>query len=826
MNNDRQITISSAGSRKATSWPQSTLYWSELVDKLKVPVKGKETLAVYLKMKKAQQDELKDVGGFVGGAVRGQRKAANILGRDIITLDLDNIPSGETDSILARLDAMGCAFAVYSTRKHEPIAPRLRVLVPLAGTVETDKYEPIARKLASLIGMEYCDPTTFQASRLMYWPSCSADSQYVFRFADKPFVSPDGILSMYGNWQNVAEWPLVPGEDAVTQRLIAKQGDPETKSGIVGAFCKTYNIYRAMEELIPGVYAPSDIPGRYTFTGGSTSGGAVIYDDGKFIYSHHATDPCSGKLCNAFDMVRLHLFEDKDETAKADTPSNKLPSFMAMCHLATTLDDVTTLLNTERFDKAVEGFSDLPAAPATDNSEWIRRLTVSPATGTPEKTTDNVVVILEHDPNLIGRIAFDEFSNRGLVLGAFPWDRRDERREWTDVDDAGLRHYIEKVYQITGKDRIYDALAIVAHKHRINDVKDYLEALPAWDSIRRLDTLLVDYLGAADSEYTRAVSRKSLVAAVARVMQPGIKYDYMPILAGPQGIGKSTFYRTLGVKWYSDSLVTFEGKEAAEMIQGRWINELGELNGLSKTETGAVKQFLSKTDDVYREAYGRRTQNYPRRCVFFGTTNDSEFLRDKTGNRRFWPVDVGIGAPSKDVFNQLEDELHQIWAEAFLYWRIGETLYLSGEAEKQAMEQQKSHQESNVKEGIIRDYLERPLPENWDQLTIPQRRMFWSMDIERPKGELFPRDRVCVLEVWCECFGGDAKYLRNSDAREINEILKSIEGWHPVSTGRFGPYGRARGFIRNSDAEWKKRIEYASTIKKSNVDKKTGNLEN
>src|SRR5690606_10347232 len=249
---------------------------------------------------------------------------------------------------------------------------------------------------------------------------------------------------------------------------------------------------------------------------------------------------------------------------------------------------------------------------------------------------------------LRGRIAYDEFANRLMVMGSLPWDNRNERREWTDVDDAGLRHYLEKAYGITGERKVTDAVALCGHKHRYDEVKEYLLSLQ-WDGKKRLDTLFVDYLGAEDTPYVRAVARKSLVAAVARVMRPGCKYDYMPILAGPQGIGKSTLLKTLGKKWFSDSLQTFEGKEASELVQGVWIIEVGELAGMSKSEVNAVKQFLSKTEDIYRMPYGRRTQAFPRRCVFFGTTNNDEFLRDPTGNRRFWPVDVGIRQPSKSV---------------------------------------------------------------------------------------------------------------------------------------------------------------------------------
>ena len=432
-----------------------------------------------------------------------------------------------------------------------------------------------------------------------------------------------------------------------------------------------------------------------------------------------------------------------------------------------------------------------------DNANWISKLAVSSTTGAPAKTTDNVLIILENDPLLKGRLAFDEFANRGVVLGSFPWDNRSEKRQWTDVDDAGLRHYIESTYGITGKERIFDAVSLCAHKNTFNDVRDYLAELK-WDNVKRIDTLLVDYLGAKDSIYTRAVMRKFLVAAVARAMAPGTKFDYMPIFAGPQGLGKSTFLRLLGKRWYSDSLQTFEGKEASEMIQGVWINEIGELNGLSKSETNAVKQFLSRVEDIYREPFGRRTNNYPRRCVFAGTTNDSEFLKDRTGNRRFWPVDVGLQLPTKSVFRHLEEEVEQIWAEAFCYWQLGEPLYLTGEAEAEAKEEQEAHRESNAKEGVIREFVERPVPLNWDKRSLNERRLYWAGEFGRGSVDTVPRDRICALEVWCECLGGDVKFMKRSDALEINSILSSFPGWKRLKNdGRFGYCGKQRGFQRD-----------------------------
>lgn len=795
LTHDRQIIIATAGSRRATQWPSSTLFWSEMVEKLRTPIRGTETLAEYMALTKSRQDELKDVGGFVAGSFTGnRRKPEAVLGRDLLTLDLDNIQPGGTADTLRRLDGLGCGYAVYSTRKHSEAKPRLRVLVPLNRTSTADEYEPLARKLGAIIGIELCDPTTFQVSRLMYWPSCCADSQYIYVYGDRPFLDADGLLATYADWRNVASWPEVPGTQQTHQRLAAKQGDPTQKQGIVGAFCKNYDIIQAMEAFLPGTYAPCDIgPDRYTFTGGSTAGGAVVYDNGAFLYSHHATDPAGGRLVNSFDLVRLHLFADKDDDAKPETPTNKLPSFTAMCERAVADAQVATLLNQERYEKATADFGN----PLVVNDiDWMKRLTISGATGAIAKTAKNVMIILENDPLFKGKIAFDEFANRGVVMGPLPWNAFTGRRDWADNDDKELRIHLEYVYGLACPSKVEDALGACVYKNRFNDVQSYLTRL-VWDGIPRLDTLLIDYLGATDSTYTREVTRKALVAAVARAMTPGVKFDNVLILVGPQDIGKSTFLRILGRNWFSDSLTSFEGKEAAEMIQGVWINELGELSSFNRSETNVIKQFLSRTEDIYREPFGKRTNRYPRRCVFFGTTNEGEFLKDVTGNRRFWPVELMERQPTKNVFYDLPNELDRVWAEAFTLWQSGEPLFLPLEIKALANEQQELHRESSAKEGLILEFMERPVPLDWQRRSLNERRLYWSGEFGRVEGETVPRDRICAVEVWCECFNGDSRYIKRSDTAEINGILGRLQGWKRQNSAlRCGPYGPQKGFVR------------------------------
>lgn len=776
------------------------MQWWEFVEKLKTPRRTEESLEEFIRMPAGKQVELKDVGGFVGGRIEGsQRKSNKVIGRDLIALDLDNIPAGKTDDVVKRVEGLGCAYALYSTRKHAEYAPRLRILFPLNNTVNADEYEPTTRKICSMIGMEFADPTTFEVARLMFWPSVSRDSTYVFKVGDKPFLDAASVLASYVDWHDVTSWPQVPGHLINQARLVAKQQDPETKSGVVGAFCRSYNIFQAMDTFIPKAYEATAEANRFTYIGGTTFGGAVVYDD-KFLYSYHASDPCSGKLVNAFDLVRLHLFGDADKEIRENTPPGKVPSYKAMRKLALEDKHVTALINKEKREQVEEAFQstntsmDSVAKQVKDDLEWMSKLSRNTNTGSIEKTINNIILILENAVDVKGKIALDEFANRGMVLGELPWNRDKNKRLWTDVDDAEISRYLETGFGITGQDKIDKALLIVSSRHKFNAVKNYLESL-VWDGIRRIDTLLCDYLGAEQNVYTADVMRKSLAAAVSRAVQGATKYDFMPIISGPQGIGKSTFLYKLGRKWFSDSLQTFEGKEAAEMIQGVWINEIGELTSMTKSETDTIKQFLSKQDDIYREAYGKRTNKYPRRCVFFGTTNNQEFLKDVTGNRRFWPVDVGILEPTKNIFTDLDNELDQIWAEAYMLWTLGEPLFLTGKSLELAEEMQSLHREGNALEGMILDFLEIKVPENWNSMTLDTRRMFLSGNLPSSGLTLVARKKVCALEIWCECLLNTPGRITKRDTREINAILDNLPGWQRnKDKRRFGYCGSQRGY--------------------------------
>ena len=802
MNNDKSIVISVGNSRKSMQWPQQTILWSEFIEKLSKPQRTQESFIEYKSWAKQKQDELKDVGGFVGGTLKeGKRKNEYAGERYLITLDADTIEPGGTQRILNTMGSLGCAYVVYSTRKHEGAAPRLRIIVPTDRGCTPEEYEATARKLASIIDMNIFDPTTFEAVRLMYWPSCSRDSEFVFMYEDKPFLYVDGMLALYQNWKNIEEWPQVPGAVKLRDKSAKKQGDPLTKSGVVGAFCKTFSIEQAMDEFLSGTYEPCG-NGRYTFVGGSTVGGAVVYDD-KFLFSHHATDPCSGKLCNAFDMVRLHLFGDEDENALPDTPTNRLPSYSKMTVFALENDDVKQITLRERTELAQAAFanSTVPEEGAPYDPSWMTKLVIN-ENGNIRSLPVNMKLIMENDPKLSNKFYLDEFADRIYVVAQLPWDKNYTRvRTWKDSDDAGLRNYFSDTYGVSGKEKISDSFEEVTQKHKRHPLRDYLTSL-VWDGIPRVDTLLSVYLGAVDTAYTRAAIRKCLVAAVARAVRPGIKDDNMIILNGPQGIGKSTFWKTLGKEWYSDSLNTFEGKEASELLQGYWVIEVGELAGLNRSEMNTIKNFLSKQEDVYRAAYGRRTVPHPRSCILVGTTNDTEYLRDKTGNRRFWPIDLGKAPVIKNVWRQLPEEVDQIWAEAVEFYKQAEPLFMDKKLEQLANEVQKEHMESDPKEGMILNFLDTLVPEDWNSRDEENRRIFYMNSASNKELCKVKRDRICAIELWVECFRQDKGKIKNSDAIAIKDILRHLPGWEEVKTPRkTAAYGSQRVFERQSGAQ-------------------------
>ena len=758
------MKIAVGNSRMDKKWKNRDISWEDLCQRVSVTIRTTETVEEYRKLKKGAQDNIKDVGGFVGGQLReGRRKNGMVLCRSMLTLDMDYGKPGVWDEIDLLHDFQCC---VYSTHKHTPEHPRLRMIIPLARDITEEEYPAVARMVAKEIGIDLFDDTTYEACRLMYWPSTSANGEFFYKTKEGPLLDPDAYLAKYADWHDASTWPVSSRQSEAVRRSITQQADPLEKLGIVGAFCRAYTIEEAIETFLSDVYEPSSMNGRYDYIPADSAAGVVVYD-GKFAYSHHATDPVCGKLLNAFDLVRLHKFRELDENVGLDTPPGKLPSFKAMGDFALADDKVKAVFVEERIAQASAEFSD---------EDWQNGLELDKS-GHVKNTLRNLTLILENDPNLKG-VVFNQLLDGMEIKGEVPWNH--PSKFWRDADDAQLISYVDAHYG-TFSARNYDiAVTKVADDRAYHPIREFIESLPEWDKVPRVDTLLMDYLGAGDTAYVRAVTRKALCAAISRVLRPGCKFDSMLVLNGPQGVGKSTLIAKLAGEWFSDSLNLGDTKDktAAEKLQGYWILEIGELAGLKKAEVETLRSFLSRQNDIYRAAFGKRATPHLRQCVFFGTTNaESGYLRDTTGNRRFWPVKTP-GSGKKQSWNLTHEEILQIWAEALVYVRQGEKLYLSPEMDALAKDEQREAMESDEREGLVREYLDTLLPERWAEMDLFERRNFLTgSDFGglQEKG-MVRRISVSNMEIWCECFGKERANLRRTDSNELTGILARL-GW-------------------------------------------------
>ena len=793
---DGEIHISTFSSRMAKTGKNKKLLWSEFLPSLLRTTTTKETIQEYFKMGKDEQDRIKDVGAYVGGWLKeGRRKTGCVEHRTLLTLDAD---FAQTDMLDTFDLVYCCAVAVYPTHKHTPEKPRLRFVIPLARPVSAEEYEALGRRVAGDLGIDLFDDTTYQATRIMYYPSTAANGEFKPEYRDAPWLDPDTVLAQYPDWRDTSYWPTSSRVNAARSREAKKQGNPLEKPGIVGAFCRCYDIDAAIEKFLPDVYTACALPDRYTYVKGSTAAGLVLYDGGVFAYSNHATDPASGKLCNAFDLVRVHLYGDQDEDAAPDTPMSRRPSFLSMQDLAAGDVEVKRLLNRERLDRAKADF-DHPGD--EDDEHWEDGLEVD-RKGKVLSTIDNAFIILCHDPLLKGAIAYNDLKVRPVALRDLPWREVSDHvngSTWNDADDSALRWYLEKYYKLTGKEKIMDGMIRTAKTNAIHPIRDYLEGL-SWDGTPRLDTLLVDYLGAEDTPYTRAVTRKTFMAAVARVFEPGCKFDYVLVLAGPQGRGKSTLVAKMANGWYTDSLAGIGTKEAYEGLQGYWLVELGELAAMRKIEIETIKNFISKQVDSYRAAYGRRVEDHPRQCVFIGTTNSTAFLRDDTGNRRFWPVRLGEQAPVKTVWGDLaQPTIDQLWAEAVTMYQAGEALILPPELADYALEQQQYFTEDDPRAGEVAEFLDRPLPEDWEKKDKAARQLWLCDELAAGQGAI-RRNRVCIAEIWNELFQEDTSRLDRQRGDQLRAIMRNMPGWREVAKKqKCGPYGVQRCFERMTE---------------------------
>ena len=775
----RELAIAYGNSRQAKTWINKTIRYEDLKERLRVPIRTTESAEEYAKMTKAQRDAVKDHGGFVGGVLAGgRRKIDTVELRSMIALDGDRIDPDFLSGYEANVSYTSC---LYTTHSSTPECPRIRVVFPLTRDISPDEFVAVSRYLAQMMGMDFFDECSYQPNQLMYWPSCPQNGVFVFKEVEKEWLDPDQILAAHPEWRDPTRLPTSSRESRANQLARQKVQDPLTKEGIVGIFNRVYfPITLALEKFLSDTYEPTEKENRWHLIESSSIAGVEVKEE-RFVYSHHAKDPAYLQLCNAFDIVRIHKFRDMDEKE----------SYKAMCRFAIQQDEVKLAAANERLAQAEEDFS------GRGEDDWKKRLRYNSKGVELENSLYNAKLIMANDPYL-KNIVFNQLADGLEIKGELPW--KHPTRFWRDADDAQLLCYMDDHYGTISQRNCEIALAKVADDRSYHPIRQYLETLPPWDGVKRVDTLFIDYLGADDNEYTRAVCRKTLCAAYMRVYRPGIKFDYLPVFNGTQGIGKSTFVSNLGMEWFSDSLTLSDmnDKTAAEKLQGYWIHEIGELAGMKKADIDKVKAFVSRCDDKYRASFGKRVSSHPRQCVFFGTTNsDNGYLRDITGNRRFWTVKVS-GESRYKPWDMTRETVDQIWAEVTVLAKAGEPLFLSPELEKFAAEEQRKAMEQDDREGLVREYLDMLLPDSWEDMDVYRRRDYFRdvSDPTRPEG-VTRRNTVSNIEIWCECFGKQKEDIQAKDSYAIAMIMKRMKEWEKGKDRiRIPIYGQQRVYVR------------------------------
>jgi predicted P-loop ATPase len=534
----------------------------------------------------------------------------------------------------------------------------------------------------------------------------------------------------------------------------------------------------------------------------------------------------------------LHKFAELDKTQNADLPPTRLNSYKAMVELAKADAPVQARLISERL-QLINDFDDFEVpepgeevsttrtlnygqAPKADDSDSgvisappaapVKRLDAGQAIQAWKlQVTDdykiakdrlwNIESIMENDPRLQGCVAMNRFSGELVQKRKIPGLRKRigaEGAPWSDIAEYTLQTYFNKQFDVAFNSKlISQACIVVGGKHEFDPVRDWLDTL-TWDGTPRLATFLPLYLGTPENDYTAAIFTKWLCAGVARTYHPGHKFDFILVLEGVEGVGKSRLLETLANGWFcGDFTFGLESKKVIEQTSGALIVEIAEMVSRNNTEVEHTKAMLSRGTERARMSYAHNAVSTPRRWIAAGTTNDTTYLKSETGNRRFWmtrsdgrPIDV----------EAVRAIVPQLWAEARERWQIdGEALYLEDTTvAAHAVAQQAERVETDEWINVVAAWLEQSIRSNhWDTPLDPRSREITYQEVA---GEVLnvPRDRTCALEVWVECLSGTTDRFNKSIAQRINLILRKL-GWKDSPSIRFGGgarYARARGFLR------------------------------
>ena len=836
---ERQYTISTGTSRYDTNWQSETVTWPGFLNRLTSEELVEEkpyTHDQYMALPKKKRDSVKDIGGFMGGALIGGRRLSEAVQyRSMLTCDLDDLESISAYDVMDTIKAQlpDISYCIYSTLKSTDELPRLRLIIPFSRDVTKDEYEAVARAVVQKLGLlEAIDPSSYRVTQLMYWPAVLRGETAIQDGCDGDPLQVDAVLEGYPDWHNIEYWPRAQKEATIIRKTTTSGStlsDPRSIAGMPGLFNRTYTVSSAIATFLPDVYR-QERNGRYTYIAGSSTNGLMVDNDLR-AYSNHATDPAYGHSYTAYDLVRVHKFGKLDIAAAPDTPVNRLPSSTKMNELV--LKDARCLATKAAEDakEAEDAFNAIengdyqeaktPAAtPVTTvaapgaQSDWLALLERD-SRGKIKNTQKNITIAIASDPRLKGLIVYDAFKDCIVKTKAMPWEKESEYHdpEWSDSDDSSLVVYLAVTYGLEGKAKIIDAITHIAHQNVAHGPRQYFKALPEWDKTERVDLLTHQFLGAPDTQLNRCFIRKTLCAAYYRMTDTsgnGVKFDQLTVLTGLQGIGKSTFWFKLSIQdnWFADQLPDISNKDIFLKCRGHIFCEVGEMTNYAKASPADYKAWLSSKVDEYRAPYDRINKSHPRQYVLVGSGNVDRFLRGDDGNRRFWVISCAQNkeekaAIEKSVFTEMTpDFIAQVWAEVKYRCEVEhEPLTLTREMAEEAdrMQEQKNEVNEDPMRGMIQAFIVRLIPADWDKYTPQEKQRYIKTGYGRYSDTaitLTRRTTICAQEVVSELYDaklGDKTALFSS--QRVNAILSTIPGLTLLNDGErvnVPGYGRQR----------------------------------
>ena len=770
---DYEFDIFQAPQRDSRHWRPGKVTWGELQDWMANPAPNKAcgnyVLGTFVKSTVTHPKADNTCTNY-------HRTKMSVRTRGALTLDVDHPEEGFESLVELSLPY---AAAMHSTHSSTKRAPRYRLIVPLSRPVAPDEYYVAAGAVMQALGEGNFDPGSNQPERYMFKPGTSEPTSYYHHVFDGPIADVDQLLADFD--PDLSKLPA--------PKVHKNKRDPFAIEGTMGAFNRAYEDFAALIEAYDLPYEESGTD-RWKLVGASAAAGMGVVQPG-LVFSHHANDPAYGQTCSAFDLARLHLFGDLDADAASGTPVNRLPSHKAMLEAAT--QDVRVVQELVGKDFAAEMEA---TAEAIETDNWQLRFKLDASSGKPKDDIHNWDLITNNDP-AFKVLQFNEMSMSMEISGDLPWRKLVKGREvFESGDRSALALYIERRYGIrVGRGYLDDLIADKALPRRVNPVRDYLDGLK-WDGKPRLETCLP---GVEVTKFTRIAARKSMVAAVARMLDPGCKWDHMLVLFGAEGKGKSEWIERMS-KGFSANLGKISDKDTLIIMQRSWIITADEGHSLRKADFDAQKEFLTRRADIFRMPYDREAGVHPRHCVIWGTTNDQVFLRKQEGNRRFLIVHC---EDRMDFDLYTPEYVDQIWAEALTLYRAGERLYLTDEESALAKDAREDFTEEDALAGVIENYLDTLVPDDWDQQS-PESRQLWLLN--RADGFQTPGtqqiNRVCSLQVYIEALQRPVGSQKRMELIEITNVLKALPGWRALpGNHRLPGYGPQKVYERIPEAD-------------------------